>query len=276
MSISGLWADFFTASTLSGTSVDPCYPSFTERDPRVGDMDILKSKPGRSWRAFLKEYAIIVVGVLTALAAEQAVSKLHERTLAAEARRAIRGELALDLAYLRTREETNACIERRLGEIQAILDSAHPDGGFRRPTWVGRPQAWTMETLRWDAAAQSGQASMIPADELGRYTRMYTQLRGVTDEMDIEQADWAKLRVLANLHRLPAQALYDLNLILNDARYRNWRIHLSTRQQVAESRKVELTEIPTNRFRASLSVCVPMTASHEEGLRLSQFPLGEL
>lgn len=239
-------------------------------------MDTHKPRPWHGWRGLLKEYAIIVVGVLTALGAGQVVSKLNERTLAAEARRAIRGELALDLAYLRTREETNACIERRLGEIQAVLDSATPDGGFRRPSWVGRPQAWGMETLRWDAAAQSGQASTIPADELGSYTRMYTQLRRNTEEMAIEQTDWAKLRVLANLRRLPAQTVYDLNLALNDARYRSWRIHLTTRQQMIEGRRAGLAEIPTNRFRASLSVCVPMTASREEGLRLSQFPLGEL
>ena len=239
-------------------------------------MDIHKPKPWQGVREFLKEYAIIVIGVLTALAAEQGVAKLHERTLAAEARRSIRGELALNLAYLRTREETDACIERRLGDIQAILVGATADGGFHRPNWVGRPQAWSMETLRWDAAAQSGQASLIPADELAGYTQIYTQLRGITDEMHIEQADWAKLRVLANLRRLPAQAVYDLNLTLNDARYRNWRIHLSTRQQVAAGRNVGVAEIPTSRFRSSLSVCVPLTASRDEGLRLSQFPLGEL
>ena len=36
-------------------------------------MDIHKPKPWHGVREFLKEYVIIVVGVLTALAAEQAV-----------------------------------------------------------------------------------------------------------------------------------------------------------------------------------------------------------
>ena len=40
-------------------------------------MDIHKPKPWHNVREFLKEYAIIVVGVLTALAAEQAVEWLH-------------------------------------------------------------------------------------------------------------------------------------------------------------------------------------------------------
>ena len=42
-------------------------------------MDIHKPKPWHGWREFLKEYVIIVVGVLTALAAEQAVEWLHWR-----------------------------------------------------------------------------------------------------------------------------------------------------------------------------------------------------
>ena len=42
-------------------------------------MDIHKPKPWHSFREFLKEYLIIVVGVLTALGAEQAVEWLHWR-----------------------------------------------------------------------------------------------------------------------------------------------------------------------------------------------------
>ena len=51
-------------------------------------MDIHKPKPWHGWREFLKEYAIIVVGVLTALAAEQVVERVRwmERVDAAEAR----------------------------------------------------------------------------------------------------------------------------------------------------------------------------------------------
>ena len=45
-------------------------------------MDIHKPKPWHGVREFLKEYAIIVVGVLTALAAEQGVEWLHWRHMA--------------------------------------------------------------------------------------------------------------------------------------------------------------------------------------------------
>ena len=47
-------------------------------------MDIHKSKPWHSVREFFKEYLIIVVGVLTALGAEQVAEATHERAIAAE------------------------------------------------------------------------------------------------------------------------------------------------------------------------------------------------
>ena len=42
-------------------------------------MDLHKPKPWHGVREFLKEYVIIVVGVLTALGAEQLVEQLHWR-----------------------------------------------------------------------------------------------------------------------------------------------------------------------------------------------------
>jgi hypothetical protein len=48
-------------------------------------MDIHKPKSWHGWREFLKEHAIIVVGVLTALAAEYSVVWLHDHHAADEA-----------------------------------------------------------------------------------------------------------------------------------------------------------------------------------------------
>ena len=232
-----------------------------------------KPKPWHGWREFLKEYAIVVVGVLTALAAEQVAEKLHERTVAADARAAIRGELALNLAYLRSRAATQGCLDKRLSEIQTILDHVHPDGSYERPSWVGRPQFWSLETVRWDAAAQAGRAALIPAAEVALYSKIYTQLRIVIAEMATEQSDWARLRSLQSQSRLPSQAVYDLNLLLGDARYRAWRIALVTRQELADARMTRLEDM-ANPNPVPQSICLPMTTSAAEGR--ASFALGEI
>ena len=57
-------------------------------------MDIHKPKPFHGWRELLKEVGIIVLGVLIALGAEQAVSKIHERAQADDTREIDAGRVA--------------------------------------------------------------------------------------------------------------------------------------------------------------------------------------
>jgi hypothetical protein len=71
-------------------------------------MDIHKPKPFHNWREFLKEYGIIVLGVLTALGLEQAVEWAHHRSQVDEAIEDLRQQsngsrdaMAFDVATLK-------------------------------------------------------------------------------------------------------------------------------------------------------------------------------
>src|SRR5947209_3313713 len=91
-------------------------------------MDVHKPKPWHGWREFLKEYAIIVLGVLTALGAEQIVEWAHWRHVVGEARH----ELALDQSRLMGRlgfiQAESPCKVHRLDEIAAIFETATKTG----------------------------------------------------------------------------------------------------------------------------------------------------
>jgi len=80
-------------------------------------MDIHKPKPWRGLREFLKEYLIIVIGVLTALGAEQTVQVLHRQGEIAEARRALDDEVGFDLTVFDTRVALRGCMDARLDEL---------------------------------------------------------------------------------------------------------------------------------------------------------------
>lgn len=54
---------------------------------------LLKLKPPHGWNAVVWELAIITLGVLIALAAQQVVSDLNDRRIAAETRREVTDEL---------------------------------------------------------------------------------------------------------------------------------------------------------------------------------------
>jgi hypothetical protein len=73
-------------------------------------MEIHKPKPWHGAREFLKEYAIIVVGVLTALGAEQAVEWAHWRHEVAEAREALLDEIRTNSAIGMIGAEESRCL----------------------------------------------------------------------------------------------------------------------------------------------------------------------
>jgi hypothetical protein len=111
-------------------------------------MDIHKPKPWHGWREFLKEYAIIVVGVLTALGAEQAVEWLHWRHEVQVAREAIAYDLKRLVAQAAHKDAYAPCQAERLGDLTDVLDRAAVTHRLPPLGVVGRPYtpAWTMRS----------------------------------------------------------------------------------------------------------------------------------
>lgn len=89
--------------------------------------------PRHGWRAFWGEVGIIVLGVLTALVAQQVVEGLSQRSQARAAERAIREEIEINFARLRERSSVKPCVDRRLDEIQALIGSAGANQSIRTP-----------------------------------------------------------------------------------------------------------------------------------------------
>jgi hypothetical protein len=82
-------------------------------------MDIHKPKPWHGAREFLKEYVIIVVGVLTALAGEQVVELLHVGQEVREAREVLHTEIAADATIAAASIEEDRCLGLSLDRYEA-------------------------------------------------------------------------------------------------------------------------------------------------------------
>jgi hypothetical protein len=234
-------------------------------------MHVHLPKPLHGWRALVGEVGIIVLGVLIALGAEQLVQNMHLRAEARDAHEAVRAEVELNMGRLASRSSQKGCVERRIGEIQALLDSAARDGTITTPNWVGRPQFWTMQTVRWEAISQGGRAALLPADELAGYGLLYNFMRNINGVMASEQADWAKLRTLEHMQRLTPEMIFDLNATLQDARYMNWRVKRWMVQMQPSEARLGL-RAAKNDLPATRSACIPMTTPREQAIRESSSP----
>lgn len=159
-------------------------------------MHVHLPKALHGWREFLKEYAIIVLGVLTALALEQLVESAHERRLASDARDAINQELQTNLDRVAYRARQQSCNVKRLGEIQALLAGWRDDGAFPAGLHVGFPGDVGLVDQRWQANLSSGRFSEQSPDEQADQASIYTLIHVIdmVENREIEQ--WSRLRVL--------------------------------------------------------------------------------
>ena len=135
-------------------------------------MDIHKPKPWHGVREFLKEYVIIVVGVLTALGAEQAVEVIHRHEAVAEARRALNAEVTFDLAVFDLTAFQVDCMNHRLDEVERWLRSW--DAG--KPLPLSGPLAMPRTTNYRTAVfhvASAGALVQMPFEERVAYGHLY-------------------------------------------------------------------------------------------------------
>jgi hypothetical protein len=91
--------------------------------------------------------------------------------------------------------------------------------------------------------------------------------------MLVEQGDWARLRTLEHMRQLSPEMVFELNNVLQDARYRAWRVN----GQIDELRGLaKQANLPTlaNQIPGTRAACLPMTMPREQAARLAN-PSGE-
>ena len=129
-------------------------------------MDIHKPKPWHGWREFLKEYVIIVVGVLTALAGEQLVETIHRNTELAETREALREEIAHNAGIVAYGVARDVCGQARDKQLTVWANGGPKPG----PTPTAGPNQLAFDA--WDVA-KAGPLGKMPVKDRLTYSRVY-------------------------------------------------------------------------------------------------------
>ncbi len=146
-------------------------------------MDIHKPKPWHGLREFLKEYVIIVVGVLTALAAEQGVEWLHWQREVAVADAAMLKELHRNGVTTYEAIAAWPCEQKRLDELSADLRRTNGlwkgqafDTGGRRASFVAPGHAWP--STSWDEYKGNGAVQHMSDDRRLLFNTAYVDIAG--------------------------------------------------------------------------------------------------
>jgi hypothetical protein len=124
-------------------------------------MEIHKPKPWHGWREFLKEYAIIVLGVLTALGAEQVVENMRWREKVDQTNGQLRAELHDDARSAYRWLAVRQCLQGQLDTAEAVVVGAR-DTGEIRPI-----PAYTPPLVMFTSDAWLNARSLQVADHVG-------------------------------------------------------------------------------------------------------------
>jgi len=157
---------------------------------------MLRLRPPHGWLAVAWELAIVSVGVLLALGAQQAAESFNQRREAAETRTALTNEIQETLAILELRRAAQPCIDKRLSEVRAIVNEWGRTGGFKTPSWVSQATWFAVGMHRFDAAQSAGRLALLSSEEQYRFGLRVCGLRNFQGVQLREIDAWSTLRML--------------------------------------------------------------------------------
>jgi len=166
-------------------------------------LEIHKPKPWHGFREFLKEYVIIVVGVLTALAGEQVVETLHWRHVAEQAREDLAADYRRTLRNIGAQDAAAPCARHRLEELRGILDKGEADGRLPTLPSIDQPPGFAWTFGGWDGLVSSQALAHLPRGEGARYSSQASYATYLAKMRDAEREDWSVIASMAG----PARAL---------------------------------------------------------------------
>jgi len=194
---------------------------------------MLKLVPPHGWRAVWWELGIVTLGVLIALAAQQVVESLRERSVADQTRHAIEAEFNDNLTSLALRGRAAPCVARRLSEVRQIMVDWGKTGHFKTPQWVAQAPQINLALPRYQAAVSAGRLALLPSAEQYRIGAIADGFAEFTRIQSQERPVWGRLRAL----QMGADALSagDRMMILQalqDAATLDYEARIAVRQQL--------------------------------------------
>ena len=178
---------------------------------------MVRKAAGFDWRGIVREIAIVVVGVLLALAGQQWVDTVRGERTAAQFRAAADRELSADLAAYRYRVQQGGCVRRRIAELERWRDLARAGRPVALTGEIGRPALITQRTSVWNART-ADLMEQIPLERRIAYSSLYDELANNDRQIADEREAWRGLAGFNGAKALDADQAIRLTELLYRAR----------------------------------------------------------
>jgi hypothetical protein len=208
------------ATAIPAAPVSTDIPVEGHHDEEALGMEVHRPKSVHNWREFLGEIGVIVIGVLIALGAQQAVEAWHQRDVAEKSMAAIRAEAAGAAGVFEERRLTQPCVDRKLKQIDKIMFLARPTGRLPDIGEIGRPPARPLQSAAWAEAQANGAALHFPDRERVSLSLTYSVVGGYSANLAAEQEMWSTIALLEHEPgRIDGSLLADISTTLARLHY---------------------------------------------------------
>jgi len=159
-------------------------------------MDVRKPKLVKNWRELFKEWGIIVLGVLTALLAEQAAQSVAWSHKVDAAIADMDNELGSgDGPQAYARLAIHDCVAARLNSLRSAVERGDRAQSIALIDTIWLPER-TYDSLAREAATASDVASHMPHERMLQYRIIYEVIPDMDRLSDRELVDLSRLRGL--------------------------------------------------------------------------------
>lgn len=148
-------------------------------------------QPRDGWRVFAGEVGVIVLGVLIALGAQQAVDDWQMRRDVREFRAAIDHEIGLTLFVYEFRSRASSCTNRRARDLARWVKKAG-EGAPLPPIDPHGPSYMVGYRTVWDSRDPDVFAH-VPVEARRKYAEFYDEYAGNMMRLQAEEKAWAAL-----------------------------------------------------------------------------------
>jgi hypothetical protein len=177
---------------------------------------LLKLRPPNGWSAVAWELAIVTLGVVIALGAQEVAQSLHWSREVRETRKALDAELARDLAAFEYRLKQRKCIGDRLTELNRWAESFREGAPIKLKAPTPNLPGFNVRTAVWQLT--DGEiAARIPLEARLNYAWLYDALKSF-DELKQQEGDaWETVTQYEDSTRLSESDLRAIKRALGNA-----------------------------------------------------------
>lgn len=218
-------------------------------------------RPRDGWRIFIGEVGVIVLGVLIALAAQEAVNRYNMRNDVRIFEDTIRKEIGNNLYSYRFRAAQFGCVDRNVKAMLTWLDDVRADGNAPPIAGFAFPSTIIFYRSAWDNKDPDVFANLEPARKL-QYSEFYDELAN-NDRLAWQEIDaWIEMFRFSEPGPVTAQERREAAVALLQIRGFNnlFRSNFEFSQKIAEKLGIaplKPDNVPDDAM-AELQRCVPL------------------